>query len=174
VGATVVLANGTIVEASETQNPDLFWGLKGAGSNFGIVTTFKFKTFAAPSQVTAFQVNLPWGSASQIVSGWQAIQDWMQQGGMPSEMNMRVFANNQQTQLQGLYHGNSNNLRSAIQPLLSKIGASLSTAQQYDWMGAFTYYTYGSAGQVDVTHPYNVVGDILGKDFLFYFRVPGF
>lgn len=164
VGATVVLANSTIVEASETQNPDLFWALKGSGSNFGIVTTFKFKTFAAPSQVTAFQVNLPWNSAGSIASGWGAIQDWMIAGSMPSEMNMRVFASGSQTQLQGLYHGNSNNLRSAIQPLLSKLGASLSNAQQYDWMGAFSYYTYG--GQVDVTHPYNTVETFYSKSLV--------
>lgn len=153
-GATVVLANGTVVETSKTQNPDLFWALRGAGSNFGIVTSFKFNTFAAPSQVTAFQVNLPWNNANSIATGWAAMQDWLA-AGMPKEMNMRVFGSGGQTQLQGLYYGDSNSLRTAIQPLLSKLGASLSNAQQYDWMGAFRYYTYSS--QVDVTHPYNVV-----------------
>ncbi|KAK5653176.1 hypothetical protein OQA88_9275 [Cercophora sp. LCS_1] len=165
-GATVVLANGTIVQTSETQNPDLFWGLRGSGSNFGIVTEFKFRTFEAPSQVTAYQINLPWNSAQQIVSGWGAIQDWLASGGQPKEMNMRVFGSGSQTQLQGLYHGNSNNLRTAIQPLLSKIGASLSNAQQYDWMGAFTYYTYGSANAVDVTHPYNMVETFYSKSLV--------
>ncbi|KAK4211998.1 glucooligosaccharide oxidase [Rhypophila decipiens] len=163
VGATVVLANGTVVETSKTQNPDLFWALRGAGSNFGIVASFKFNTFAAPSQVTAFQVNLPWNNANAIATGWAAMQDWLA-AGMPKEMNMRVFGSGGQTQLQGLYHGNSNNLRTAIQPLLSKLGASLSNAQQYDWMGAFSYYTYG--GQVDVTHPYNQVETFYSKSLV--------
>ncbi|KAK3356883.1 hypothetical protein B0T25DRAFT_497640 [Lasiosphaeria hispida] len=164
VGATVVLANGTVVQASEKENPDLFWALRGSGSNFGIVSSFLFKTFAAPSQVTAFQVNLPWNSASSIASGWGALQDFMTSGGMPSEMNMRVFGSPSQTQLQGLYHGSSGNLRTAIQPLLSKLGASLSNAQQYDWMGAFSYYTYG--GTVDVTHPYNSVETFYSKSLV--------
>ena len=56
---TVVLANGTVVETSATENPDILWALKGAGSSFGIVVVFKFKTFAAPSTVTVFQSNLP-------------------------------------------------------------------------------------------------------------------
>lgn len=164
VGATVVLANATVVETSETENPEIFWALRGAGSNFGIVTSFRFKTFAAPSQVTAFQVNLPWNSASAIVSGWSALQDWLKSGGMPKEMNGRVFGSPSQTQLQGLYHGSSAQLRTAIQPLLTRLGASLSNAQQYDWMGAFSYYTYGQ--QVDVSRPYNLVETFYSKSLV--------
>lgn len=41
----VVLADGSIVTASQTKNPDLFQVLKGGNNNFGIVTNFKFGTF---------------------------------------------------------------------------------------------------------------------------------
>ncbi|KAF2237159.1 Glucooligosaccharide oxidase [Viridothelium virens] len=46
--ARVVLANGTAVSVSDTQHPDLFWALKGAGHNFGIVTSFTYRTFDPP------------------------------------------------------------------------------------------------------------------------------
>ncbi|KAG5651068.1 hypothetical protein H0H81_010003 [Sphagnurus paluster] len=52
VEATVVTADGSVLTASDTENPDLFFGIRGAGSNFGVVTEFVLKLY--PQRATVY------------------------------------------------------------------------------------------------------------------------
>lgn len=58
LSARVVTADGTIVTASPTKHPDLFWAIRGGGGNFGIVAEFEFR-LAPVSQILGGELLLP-------------------------------------------------------------------------------------------------------------------
>lgn len=49
ISLDVVLADGSTTEVSATSKPDLYWGMRGAGHNFGVVTQFKYKIYDRPT-----------------------------------------------------------------------------------------------------------------------------
>ncbi|MFE0686349.1 FAD-binding oxidoreductase [Streptomyces sp. NPDC058961] len=68
---SLVTADGRKLTASEKQNPDLFWALRGAGNgNFGVVTGLTFRTHEAPQGVTAY-LTWPWRQAQAVIEAWQ-------------------------------------------------------------------------------------------------------
>jgi FAD/FMN-containing dehydrogenase len=67
VGADVVTADGRLVHASETENPDLFWGLRGGGGNFGIVTSFELALHPVGPEVYAGPIFLPGDAAGDLL-----------------------------------------------------------------------------------------------------------
>ncbi len=64
INPRIVLGNGTAVTVSNTSHPDLFWAIRGAGHNFGIVTEYTYRIFAA-------RPNERWGFEQFIFAGTQ-------------------------------------------------------------------------------------------------------
>lgn len=62
LAARVVLASGLVVNTNEKEHPDLFWALRGAGANFGVVLFFTFRLHALPNKgvfVGGARVHMP-------------------------------------------------------------------------------------------------------------------
>ncbi|KAK7419738.1 hypothetical protein QQX98_003110 [Neonectria punicea] len=142
-GATVVLANGTVVHCSAKQRPSLFWAVRGAGSSFGIVAELEFNTFPAPSQVTYFDVNLNWNQQT-APQGLLNVQEFGKI--MPGELTMQAAIRKSGYSLDGTYVGDEAGLRKAIQPLLTKLGVQLADAKTLGWLDLVAHF----AGTADV------------------------
>jgi FAD/FMN-containing dehydrogenase len=67
----MVTAEGTVVQASETENPDLYWGLRGGGGNFGIVTEFEFRLHQTGCQALVAEFFFPIDEAPSVLRGWR-------------------------------------------------------------------------------------------------------
>jgi FAD/FMN-containing dehydrogenase len=63
----VVTADGDFVVASEQENPDLFWGLRGGGGNFGIATSFDFDLHPLGPQILAGLLAWPMDRAAEVL-----------------------------------------------------------------------------------------------------------
>lgn len=63
----VVTAEGDLVKASETENSDLFWGIRGGGGNFGIVTSFEYNLYPVGPEVLAGLIIYSMDQASDVL-----------------------------------------------------------------------------------------------------------
>jgi FAD/FMN-containing dehydrogenase len=71
VAAEVVTADGRRVVASETENADLFWGLRGGGGNFGIVTAFHLRLHPLGPIVLGGMLVYPAAMAAEVMRFWR-------------------------------------------------------------------------------------------------------
>src|SRR3954447_15509046 len=67
----VVTAAGGVVRASEAENPDLFWGLRGGGGNFGVVTEFEFRLHDTGTQTLTVELDFPAAEAADALKHWR-------------------------------------------------------------------------------------------------------
>ena len=139
VSATVVLASGELVTASDAENTELFWALRGGGGNFGVVTALRFH--ARPlGAVLAVEAEL---DPERLGETLRALRDAMADA--PDELNVTfgVVPNGPPGpdfaflhHIAAVYAGEDSEVsRAAIAPLLELPGVVASTVRQSDYRG---------------------------------------
>ncbi len=83
LSADVVTADGRQVHASETENADLFWGLRGGGGNFGIVTSFEFQLHPVGPDVLSGLIVFPFDQAESVLMQFARFTETM-----PDDLNV--------------------------------------------------------------------------------------
>ncbi|GAA1956474.1 FAD-binding oxidoreductase [Catenulispora subtropica] len=68
--AQVVLADGRVVTADPQHEPELFWGLRGGGGNFGVVTELRTRLHPH-AEVTTGMIAFGWEQAGSVLRGWR-------------------------------------------------------------------------------------------------------
>jgi FAD/FMN-containing dehydrogenase len=88
--ADLVTADGSLIRASEEENADLFWGLRGAGANFGIATSFEFGLHQLDGPITHGAVVHPIERAGELAA---VFRETLEHG--PDELWMGFYLRNQ-------------------------------------------------------------------------------
>ena len=67
----LVTAGGDVLRVSAEENPDLFWGLRGGGGNFGVVTEFEFDLYPLRGPMLTAEVDAPLDNAVDVLRAWR-------------------------------------------------------------------------------------------------------
>lgn len=71
--AELVTATGEVLRASSDDNDELFWGLRGGGGNFGVVTGFEFDLYAIGPEVNAGMIAFPFADGARFLDTYREI-----------------------------------------------------------------------------------------------------
>jgi hypothetical protein len=127
----IVTANGAVLTATggASQYADLFWACQGGGGgNFGVATSFTFRTRPAPEPVL-FSVHWPWPQAAQVVGAWQS---WAPPA--PDELWSKLIllasvgGRVPTIQLSGAYLGSADDAANLLDQLYTMAGATPSAS----------------------------------------------
>ena len=67
----LVTADGAVLRVTASEHPDLFWGLRGGGGNFGVVTEFEFRLHPVGTVALVVELTFPVDAAGSVLRGWR-------------------------------------------------------------------------------------------------------
>ncbi|MRH92647.1 FAD-binding protein [Nocardia sp. SYP-A9097] len=164
VSAQVVTADGVLRTAAADSEPDLYWALRGGGGgNLGVVTSFTFRTVAAP-QLAVFQLRFPAGSLTDVLGGWQSFTQ-----SAPDEFwsTLGITAGNPPTcRINGCYVGSESQLNKLVDKLVAATGVQPSNRYSLseDYLSAMKYFGGCSNYSTEQCRPSWNGGGVLGRE----------
>jgi hypothetical protein len=138
IALDVVLANGTLIHATSTSHPEIYWALRGAADSFGIVTTFYLQTHPAPPSVVRFKYVFDgvYDSKDEFREIFLHLQDVAQNASvMDNKSSYEFYLDSNNTySFSGIYFGSVDEYNSALAPeLLRTLPPANGTVKSVSW-----------------------------------------
>jgi FAD/FMN-containing dehydrogenase len=149
ISVEVVTADGKRIRASENENTDLFWAIRGGGGNFAVVTQFEFKLHEVGPEILGGLIVFPFDQAKQVLTQYREFVE-----SAPEELNVWAGlrkappmpflprdVHGKEVVLLGIFYiGDAAKGRKLIEPLLSfgaPHGEHIGTQPYTQWQKAF-------------------------------------
>jgi FAD/FMN-containing dehydrogenase len=131
----VVLADSSIRRCSATQNPDVFWAVKGAAASFGVVTEFVLRTEPEPGEAVHFSYSFTVGSYSSLATVFKSWQSFVADPTLTRKFASEVIITEAGMIISGTYFGSEAEYEAF--DMESKLGGNsvAKTIVFKDWLG---------------------------------------
>jgi FAD/FMN-containing dehydrogenase len=115
---TIVTASGEVLRCDARRHSDLFWACRGGGGgNFGVVTSFTFRTTPV-GEVATYVLEWPWAQVREVVAAWQAFAPHAPDA-LSLDLNLTATDVRPHVTSAGQYLGSAAALRRVLAPLLA-------------------------------------------------------
>lgn len=138
VEVEVVTADGKIQRASESENSDLFWALRGAGASFGVITEFVIKTHPQPAAVAQYSYSFSLGSQSEMAPIFKKWQDVVYDPDMDDRFSTLFIAEPFGVVITGTFYGTESEYHASGIPAKLPTGGDISS-NVTDWLGGLAH-----------------------------------
>ena len=143
-----ILANGTRVLVTEDSCPDLWYALRGAAADFGVVITFQMRTWAAPQEVVNYAYSLPgmFENSNTSAEVFQHIQTFaLNSSVVDRNLGLGVYLDGSTFSVSGTYFGSLSDFQSKIAPELLRglPTPTSSSVRSLSWLDSLTALANG-------------------------------
>ena len=143
LGLDIITAEGELLHANADDNPELYWGLRGGGGNFGVVTNFEFQLHPMEREVIGGTIAFPYSEAKSILNFYadysaSAPDELYLDGGISSRPGQPAVAF-----LHACYSGPMNKAARVIDPIRS------AGTPVFDGIKAIDYVALQRSGDTD-------------------------
>lgn len=171
VAVDIIVADGKMLHASEKENPDLFWAIRGGGGNFGVVTQFEFKLHPVGPNVFSGLIVFPFKQAKEVLTRYRdfvesaptKLNAWAVLRQAPPLPFLPVNAHGKEVVVLAVfYNGNSEEGERLIQPLRhfgNAIGEHVGSMPYTQWQQAFDPLLTSGARNYWKSHNFTQITD---------------